>query len=156
MYRRRWTIDGLFGRLEAALRSEIRTLGHPRAALLAFALAVVAFNVLAVIEAAVAAAHDLDAAGIAVSTYYVADDVRTHYTGMMVAILAEVWAGYAAQSPRELAATLRRLAARVDPATLRKHPRAPKPKRTKGYVPRKEAERHVATARVLREGRITG
>jgi IS4 transposase len=156
LYRRRWTIEGLFGRLEAALRSEVRTLGHPRAALLAFALAVVAFNVLAVIEAAVAAAHDLDAAGVAVSTYYVADDVRTHYAGMMVAILAEVWARFDAQPPRALAAMLRQLAARVDPRTLRKHPRGPKPKRAKGYVPRKEAERHVATARVLRDGRITG
>jgi IS4 transposase len=64
LYRKRWTIEGLFGRLEAALHSEVRTLGYPRAALLAFGLAVVAFNVLAVIEAAVAATHDLEAADL--------------------------------------------------------------------------------------------
>jgi IS4 transposase len=154
LYRKRWTIERLFGRLEAALQSEIRTLSHPRAALLAFALAVVAFNVLALIEAAIAATHDLDAEGIALSTYYVADDVRSTYTGMMIAILAEVWARYDAQSPRAFAATFRQLATRVDPKTLRSHPRGPKIKRAKRYVRRSEAERHVATAQVLREGRI--
>jgi IS4 transposase len=35
LYRRRWTIEGLFQRLESVLKSEVRTLGYPRAALLA-------------------------------------------------------------------------------------------------------------------------
>lgn len=155
LYRKRWTIEGLFGRLEAALVSEVRTLGYPRAALLAFGLAVVAFNVLAVIEAAVGAAHDLDAAGMEVSTYYVADDVRSDYRGMMIAIVAAVWEGYDAKSPAALARTLRQIAAHVDPRTLRKHPRGAKPKRPKGYAARATVERHVATARVLREGRVS-
>lgn len=46
LYRRRWRIEGLFGRIESVLHSEIRTLGHPRAALLGFATAVLAYNVL--------------------------------------------------------------------------------------------------------------
>jgi len=61
LYRKRWSIEGLFGRLEAALTSEVKTLGQPRAALLAFGTAVVAYNAIAVIQAAIAAAHDLDA-----------------------------------------------------------------------------------------------
>ncbi|HEU4405987.1 MAG TPA: IS4 family transposase [Polyangiaceae bacterium] len=151
LYRKRWTIEGLFARLEAALTSEVRTLGYPRAALLAFALAVVAYNVLSVIEAAVAAAHDLEAEGIEVSTYYVADDVRAHYLGMLVAVPAAWWAAaFDAQSPATLARTLRRLAARVDPKTLGKHPRGPKASKPKGYAPRAAVEQHVATARVLR------
>ena len=36
LYRRRWSIEGMFGRLESVLNSEITTLGHPRAALLGF------------------------------------------------------------------------------------------------------------------------
>jgi IS4 transposase len=155
LYRGRWTIEGLFGRLEAALHGEVRTLGYPRAALLAFGLAVVAFNVLAVIEAAVAAAHDLDAAGLAVSTYYVADDVRSDYHGMLIALPAATWAPFDDLPPAALARRLRAIAAHVDPRTLRKHPRGPKPKVRKGYAPGAAVRRHVATARVLRDGGIS-
>jgi len=155
LYRKRWTIERLFGRLEAALNSEVRTLGYPRAALLAFGLAVIAFNVLAVIEAAVTAAHDLAGSEIEVSTYYVADDVRTDYQGMLIAIDAAVWAKYDDQTPTALARTLRAVAAHVDPRTLRKHQRASKPKPRKGYAPGADVRRHVATARVLRDPSIT-
>lgn len=152
LYRRRWTIEGLFGRLEAALHSEVRTLGYPRAALLAFGLAVIAFNVLTVIETAIAAAHDLEEAQIEVSTYYVADDVRSDYRGMLIAVPASRWAEFDDLSPTALARTLRAVAAQVNPRTLRKHPRAPKPKIRKGYAPGAAVRRHVATARVLRDG----
>jgi IS4 transposase len=155
LYRKRWTIEGLFGRLEAALQSEIRTLGYPRAALLAFGLAVVAFNVLAVIEAAVAAAHDLQESEIEVSTYYVADDVRSDYRGMIIAIAAEAWTAFDDLSPTSLARLLRTVASHVDPRTLRKHPRRPKPKARKGYAAGAAVRRHVATARVLRDGSIS-
>ena len=155
LYRKRWTIEGLFGRLEAALQSEIRTLGYPRAALLAFGLAVIAFNVLAVIEAAVAAAHDLKEAGIEVSTYYVADDLRSDYRGILIAIEASTWAAFDDLSPTALARTLRTVARHIDPRTLRKHPRGPKPKARKGYAPGAAVRRHIATARVLRDGSIT-
>ena len=154
LYRERWSIEGLFGRLEAALKSEVRTLGQPRAALLTFGTAVVAYNVLAVIQAAIAAAHDLDAAGIQVSTFYVADDVRSDYRGMLIAIPAARWAEFDAQSPAVLARTLVTIAANLDPRTVRKHPRGPKPKVVKGYAPRSSVQRHVSTAKVLRDGRI--
>jgi IS4 transposase len=154
LYRKRWTIEGLFGRLEAALHSEVRTLGYPRAALLAFGLAVIAFNVLAVIEAAVAAVHDLEAAQMAISTYYVADDVRSDYHGMLIAIEAQDWSVFETFTPAALTRTLRQIAAHVDPRTLRKHPRGPKPKLAKGFAPAEAVRRHVATARVLRGGSI--
>lgn len=154
LYRERWSIEGLFGRLEAALTSEVRTLGHPRAALLAFGTAVVAYNVFAVIQAAIAAAHDLEAAGIEVSTFYVADDVRSDYRGMLIALPAERWAKFDAQSPVVLARTLVAVAANLDPRTVRKHPRKPKPSVVRGYVSRANVQRHVSTARVLRDGRI--
>jgi IS4 transposase len=40
LYRRRWRIEALFQRLESVLNSEITTLGQPRAALLAFDVAI--------------------------------------------------------------------------------------------------------------------
>lgn len=154
LYRERWSIEGLFGRLEAALNSEIRTLGQPRAALLAFGTAVVAYNVLAVIQNAIAAAHDLQVVGIEVSTFYVADDVRTDYRGMLIAIPTERWATFDELSPTALARTLVAVAANLDPRTVRKHPRKPKPKVKPGYAPRAAVQRHVSTAKILRDRRV--
>lgn len=154
LYRRRWTIEGLFQRLESVLHSEVRTLGYPRGALLAFTTAVVAYNVLAVLQSAVEAAHDLEAEGIEVSTYYIAGDVRMHYGGMLVAVLPQVWDAFETLSPAQLSRTLLRIAGHVVPKTLRKHPRKPKPKVKKGYAPRASVEQHVATARVIREGGV--
>jgi IS4 transposase len=48
-------VESLFQRLESVLTSEVRTLGYPRAALLAFTTAVLACNALAVIQAAIMA-----------------------------------------------------------------------------------------------------
>lgn len=154
LYRQRWTIEALFGRLEAALKSEIKTLGHPRAALLAFGTAVVAYNVLAVIQSAIAAAHDLESAGLEVSTFYVADDVRTDYRGMLIALPPERWSAFDERTATDLARTLVAIAKHLDPRTVRKHPRKPKPKVSKRRASRAESQRHVSTARVLRDGCI--
>src|SRR5690606_11001677 len=57
LYRRRWTIESLFARVERNLQSEIATLAYPGAALFAFAVALVASNVFAVVHAAMTAAQ---------------------------------------------------------------------------------------------------
>jgi IS4 transposase len=154
LYRRRWTIEGMFQRLESVLHSEVNTLGYPRAALLAFSTAILAYNALAMIQAAIEAEHDLPSAGIELSSYFIAVDVKAYYAGMMVAVPPSTWATFAAMPPADLGRELRRIAAYVDPKTLRKHPRKPKPKVKKGYASRSSVERHVATARVLAEGRV--
>jgi IS4 transposase len=82
LYRKRWKIEGMFGELEAVLKSEVRSLGRPRAALLAFGVAVLAYNVLSVVKSAVEASHDLEAANMQVSTYYIATEVKFAYGGM--------------------------------------------------------------------------
>jgi hypothetical protein len=151
LYRRRWTIESMFGELEAVLQSEVKSLGHPRAALLAFGVAVMAYNVLSVLQTAIEASHQLPGTGMEISTYYIASEVKSNYGGMMIAVPQKVWEEYDLQSARELSDTLMRLAEQVTPKTLRKHKRAPnKKKAKKGYVPGEEARRHVATARVLK------
>lgn len=155
MYRNRWRIEGMFQRLEAALNSELRSLGAPRAALLAFAVAVVAYNVLALVQRAIAVAHPPNKTGIEVSLYYVANELRVNYAGMMVALPPEIWPRIDTDSPRQIARQLKDLARRVRPHTLRKHPREPKPKPKPGYAPSSVARRHVATSRVLAAGRVT-
>ena len=86
LYRRRWRIESMFQRLESVLQSEIPALGHPRAALLAFGVASLAYNVLALISHAITVKHKLDTAKLEVSSYYLALTIKLHYAGMMIAI----------------------------------------------------------------------
>jgi IS4 transposase len=155
MYRNRWSIEGLFQRLEAALHSELRSLGAPRAALLGFTVAVVAYNVLALVQQAICAAHPPEKTEFELSFYYVANELRAHYTGMMVALPPESWPRVDTASPKQFASQIKQLARAVQPRKLRKHPRQPKTKPKPGYAPASVARRHVATARVLAAGKIT-
>lgn len=154
LYRRRWQIESMFQRLESVLHSEVTTLGHPRAALLAFGVAVLAYNVLTVLQTAVQTAHDLRDSGIELSPFYVATEVRANYAGMMMAVIAPAWKRYDVMCASELGQTLVEIARHVKPKTLRKHPRGPKLPKKKGYVSGADARRHVSTARVLKDGAI--
>ena len=57
LYRQRWTIETAFEELEATLDGEINTLGYPKAALFAFCVALVSYNVLSTIKAALRSVH---------------------------------------------------------------------------------------------------
>lgn len=154
LYRRRWQIESLFQRLESVLHSEVASLGHPRAALLAFGAAVLAYNVLAVLQSAVWTAHELQDSDIELSPYYLADEIRVHYAGMMMAVVIAAWERYDALTAAQLGRELLRMAKHANPVALRKHPRTPKPPKKKGYVSGAVARLHVSTARVLKDGFI--
>jgi IS4 transposase len=155
LYRRRWQIENLFQKIESALNSEIATLGQPRAALLAFGVAVLAHNVLAVLQTAVTAQHKLVEAGkMELSAYFLALQIRAHYAGMMVAVAACTWQAFEALTPKQLARTLLQIASKADVRQLCKHPRGPKAEKKKGYVSASQARKHVSTARVLQAGRV--
>ncbi|HEU4407101.1 MAG TPA: transposase [Polyangiaceae bacterium] len=153
LYGHRWRVEGLFGRLEAALASEVRSLGTPGGALLAFCVALVAYDVLALLQAAVERAHPAPSTP-ELSSFYLAADLRATYEGLAIAVPEAYWARYAGQSEEAFARTLLTMARKVDPRTLRKHPREPKPRKKKGYVPASEVRRQVATARVLAAGTV--
>lgn len=156
LYRRRWRIENMFQRLEGALNSEITTLAHPRAALLAFGVAVLAYNVLALIERAIEVRHQLDRNGeIELSAFYLALEIKAAYEGMMIALPSTDWQHYDALDAGELAVLLLQIAGHADPRRLRKHKRGPKVPKKPGYVSGAEARKHVATAQVLKDGRIT-
>jgi IS4 transposase len=147
LYRGRWTIEGLFGVLVSALEGEQPRLGYPRAALFAFCVSLVAYNVLAVVRAALRAEYGREAVAEGVSTYHLADEIRGIYRGMMVAVPPGHWLPFARMDATALAAVLRGLARRADLSAYRRHPRGPKrpaPKRTKD-----RRHPHVATARLI-------
>jgi IS4 transposase len=152
LYRRRWSVEGMFQRLEAALNSELRSLGHPRAALLGFAVAVLAYNVLALLQRCIEQAHQATHPALQVSLYHLALQVRGGYEGMLIALPDEPWlAGNT--NPTAVAAYLTRLARNVVPRQVAASPRKPKSAAKKGYVDGKIARAHVATARVLAEAK---
>ncbi|WP_455285716.1 IS4 family transposase [Cupriavidus necator] len=152
LYRKRWSIENMFQRLESVLNSEIRSLGHPRAALLGFGVAALAYNVLSVIATAVKSCHELDAGEIEISPYYLATEIRAHYAGMMIAVPAAQWQADDTLTPEQLGRMLINIATHVDPRKLRKHVRGPKVSKKKGYVAGCVARRHVSTARVMKNG----
>ena len=82
LYRRRWTIETMFQQLEAHLHSEVNTLGYPAAALFAFCVALVAYNVLAVVKGALRGLHGEQTIHDTVSGYYIAGEIgRTYEAG---------------------------------------------------------------------------
>jgi IS4 transposase len=155
LYRRRWRIEGMFQHLESALHSEIGSLGHPRAALLGFAVAVLAYNVLALIGRCVEQAHHQPSqpppAG---SPFHLALTIQSSYAGMLIALPSEHWSVWRQASPGTVAERLMELARHINPRRVATSKRKPKPVQRKGYVDGKTARSHVATARVLAQARI--
>jgi IS4 transposase len=150
-YRGRWKVEGAFGELATALHCEIKSLGYPPAALFAFGVGLVAYNILSLVRTALAAAHGEESVE-EISAYYVADELRGMMRGMMVAISEEHWKRqFGQRTAVQMANLLLALAKRVKLECFRKHRRGPKkppPKRT-----RFKRKTHVSTARILAESR---
>lgn len=146
VYRGRWTIEGLFLEVEQTLACELKTLAYPKAALFAFCVGLLAANAVAVLKAALRAAHGAEQAP-SLSVYYLTLEIRETYAGMMVAIPPPHWAVFGSLSVGELAQLLRELAGKMMLARYRKHPRGPKKK----PPPRRRYRNgeHVATSKVL-------
>lgn len=149
LYRRRWTVETMFQELTQYLGCEVNTLGYPKAALFAFCVALVAYNVLAVVKAALRSVHGEAKVESEVSGYYLALEISRMYAGMMVAIPEEHWEVFQQCSPEEMVCLLRKLAKGIELARYRKQRRSPKKP-----VPERTYDKnhpHVATAQLLEE-----
>jgi IS4 transposase len=147
LYARRWTIEQAFEDLAVALVSEIHTLGYPRAALFGFCLALVAYNAVSLVKASLRAVHGHQMVEEQVSWYYLCLHLSKVYTGMMIAIPAQHWEIFRQLDDKQLAATLKALAGKIELRRFRKHPRGPKKPRP--YRLRSAKHKHVSTARLL-------
>jgi hypothetical protein len=149
IYRSRWGIETAFQKLEKHLNSEINTLGYPKAALFGFCLALVAFNIYAIVMAALRATHPDQQINKIVSEHYIAQEIENNTGGMLIAVPQAEWSIFATASLLELAALILNIASHVDLKKYRKHPRGPKkPPRAKTKF---EGHRHVSTAKLLKE-----
>src|SRR5216684_3076838 len=113
LYRKRWTLETAFQHMEAYFHSEINTLGYPKAALFGFCLALVAYNMLAVVMAALRSVHGEETIDHDLSLSDVANDIAQTYHGMMIAIPEDAWRVFRRMRPAEMVATLKELAQEV-------------------------------------------
>ena len=150
-YRLRWRIEGHFQKLSETLRCAVATLGYPRAALFAFAVATLASNVHAVVEAALAAAHGQEKIDEELSHHLLVQDVAATHAGLGIAVPDSAWEPYRKARPKQLARLLLGLARRVDLSRYPKKKRGPKkpqPRKVSG-----SRHHHVSTQRLLEAAR---
>ena len=151
LYRRRWTIESLFARVERNLQSELSTLGYPGAAVFTFAVALVASNVFAVVHAAMTQAQQAHAEAnvepTPLSDFAIVEEIRTVYRGMSIVLDERHWRSFRDQPPARLAKLLLAWARHIRWAQFRKTGRGPKSPRAKRS--RFLNTPHVSTARLL-------
>jgi hypothetical protein len=147
LYRERWTLEKAFLHLTVQLRCEINTLAYPPAALFGLAMAVVAYNVLAVVKATLRHVHGAEAIDEGVSGYYLVNEMANVAQSLETLVEPDAWAVFQTLTLAAMASWLIETAGRVQLRKYRKHPRGPK------KAPLKRAHNpqrpHVSVARVL-------
>lgn len=148
LYRSRWTVEALFGRLTTVLKCEVNTLGYPPAALFGFCVALASSNVYAGVKGALRSAH-----GVAVtegmSDYHLALEVSSVSRGLAIAVPAETWSEIGSWSVEQMSGWLVCLAKRTK---LSRYPKAKRgPKKPKTRRTRFADKTHIATSRLLND-----
>ena len=125
LYAGRWSVETLFFEVTTTLTCEVATLCYPKAALFVFCLALMAANAVAVLKAALRAAHG-EAKADATSGYYLALEIKQVQAGMLMVVPSTSWEELAHLEAGAFAVWLKALAARVDLDPYRKSQRGPK------------------------------
>jgi IS4 transposase len=147
LYRERWTLEKAFLHLTVQLCCEIDTLAYPPAALFGLAMAVVAYNGLAVIKATLRQVHGAEAIDDGVSGYYLVHEMARVAESLETLVEPQDWAVFQTLPPATMAAWLIATAGHVQLRKYRKHPRGPKkPPVKRTHDPRRP---HVSVARLL-------
>jgi IS4 transposase len=146
IYLGRWVIETAFQTLTTTLRCEVNTLCYPRAALFAFAAALLAYNAITVIETAIRAEHG-KAEADKLSKYYMALEISSTTDGMMVVLEESDFDAYRDMPVAEFCTVLRDVAQHIDLSRYRKNTRGPKKPVKKKR--RNKRRVHVSVAKVL-------
>jgi hypothetical protein len=146
-YGKRWTRETMVQELTETLTCEGNALGYPKAALCGFCLALMAYNAVAVIKAALRAGYGQETAHQDISSYYLALEIAQTYDGMLVAIPSPHWSIFRRMNAQQLADILHERAAHVNLRRYQKHPRGPKKKPTPRTAYKNGG--HISTAKML-------
>jgi hypothetical protein len=147
LYLERWQIENMFQTITDTFHCELNTLGYPRATLFVFCIALVAFNILSTVKAALKQVHGAAVIDQQLSDYYVVEDVQATWRGLEIAILPPDWQPLGTMPPHDFAQSLQAWAAQVNLNRFRKSKRGPKKPTTKKQFDPKHP--HIATARLL-------
>jgi hypothetical protein len=147
LYRGRWKIETVFQELTTHLNSEINALGYPKAAIFGFCIAVVTYNVLSVMKAALQNVHGVEIVEKQISGYYIAQEISGTYRGIEIAIPEEEWYPFCTMPTLQVVQLLIELARLMRLSKYKKHPRGPKKKVQKIKCDKKTP--HVSTAKIL-------
>lgn len=146
LYRNRWSIETLFLTITENFNGEIQTLAYPKAALFSFSMALVAYNILATLRAALVSVHGVGKVQAGLSDFYLVDEIQGIYRGMMIAIPPPHWQSFGTFSLNQMVLLLQHLATQVNLKRFLKTNRSPKKKQPL-IVDSKH--RHVSTERLL-------
>lgn len=148
LYRDRWEIENAFYVVTMTLTCELKSIGHPRAALFLFCMALLAYNCRQVMYAALRSVHA--AAEVeAMSHQAVAVEIVQAMDGLVTALPERAWDQIVPTSVSGRATFLRQVSRHVEVSAYRKSRRGPKKPRPArpGY----KAGMHVSTYRVLKK-----
>ena len=149
LYLERWTVEKMFQVITDVFSCELKSLGYPRAALFVFCMAVVAFNLLSTLKAALKAVHGLGKIEAGLSDFYLVEEVQGTFRGMMIALPAPNWRSFALMEVGPFALLLKDWAVATDLKRFESSPRGPKkPKQKAKFDPKHP---HVSTARLLKQ-----
>jgi Transposase DDE domain len=147
LYLKRWQIELMFQVITDTFNCELKTLGYPKAALFVFCMALMAFNILSTVKAALKDVHGAGKIESGLSNYYVVEEVQSTFRGMEIAIEADDWKPFAQMNVVLLAEFLRDCASHVNLKRFLSSPRgAKKPTAKKKYDPKHP---HLTTFRLL-------
>ncbi|MCT7960944.1 MULTISPECIES: transposase [Laspinema] len=147
LYRNRRTIENLFQVVTENYQCEIKALGYPKAALFSFCLALIAYNILATVRAALATVHGSGKIEAGLSSYYMVEEMQGVYRGMMIAIEPVHWEVFDSLPLTEFGDVLLFLSHQVRLLNFIKQPRGPKKKKAPPIYDPKHP--HLSTARLL-------
>jgi len=110
-YCRQWMGEITFQELATKLQDEVAAEGYPGASFLAYCMALIAYNILSVINAALCVVQEETNSHNDVSWYYLANEINSAWRGMMIALPSQNWSyTFANFTTRQLKNTLIALA----------------------------------------------
>jgi Transposase DDE domain len=149
-YRNRWRLETFFHTLTVTLRCEVKTFCYPKAALFAFAVALIAGNIVATVRAAIRAVHTRTEEE-KLSNFHLVQDVQNRWELFERTIAIVLHGENPVMDQASLIAFLLSCAKNIQLDVYRKAPnRGHRTKKTRGTS---EDPPHVSTARLLAEAK---
>lgn len=153
LYRKRWKLETAFQHLEAHLESEVETLAYPRAALFAFSLALVAYNVFSMSLSTMDAVRSENVSDT-MSTYYIGHEIASTFLALFLLTTPDDWSFLSRCSTIEFAQWLRQIALDINVKKYKKHSRGTKKPPQK--IPYDPKQPHVSTKKLLQKTNLVG